>query len=408
MSGGRVCLDARLVSGVAGGVEQVLIGMAHGLSRLGDAGDEYLFLTYRGANDWLRPYLAGRCRLLEGSPPPWQLRTRGSSSRIRAAMRSIWHRFSPLLGPLEYRLPASDGAVEAAGAGVMHFATQNGFRTRLPSIYQPFDLQHIHLPGNFTPRDRSVREKQYRALTAQAQVVVVASQWSKRDLMRHYRLPEEKVRVIPLAPVLAAYPEPTPGQIEAVRREHDLPAAFLFYPAQTWEHKNHAALFKALRILRSEHDLVVPLVCTGTKNGYYAVLERMQRELGVADQVRFLGYVSPLQMACLYRSCRAFAFPSYFEGFGMPVLEAFLAGAPVVCSNATSLPEVAGDAALLFDPQDAEQLAACIRRVWTEEPVWQQLVVRGRQRVAGFSWDATALAYRDLYRSLMPEAGRHA
>jgi glycosyltransferase involved in cell wall biosynthesis len=119
--------------------------------------------------------------------------------------------------------------------------------------------------------------------------------------------------------------------------------------------------------------------------------------------MRFVGYVSPLDLRCLYRLARFLVFPSLFEGGGMPVFEAFAAGVPVACSNVTCLPRQAGDAALLFEPRDRAAMADALVRTWGDGALRSDLVRRGRDRVARFTWDRTARIYRAHYRQI---AGR--
>ena len=127
------------------------------------------------------------------------------------------------------------------------------------------------------------------------------------------------------------------------------------------------------------------------------LLERVEA-LGLGGQVLPLGFLPPADLDAVYRLARLVVFPSLFEGFGMPVLEAFRAGVPVACSNATAVPEVAGDAALLFDPTDPSAIAGAIRAAWTDEPLRARLVARGRERVGSFSWAESARRCRALYR----------
>lgn len=402
----RVCVDARLAGGGSlGGVEQFVIGLADGLSKLADGGaEEYRFLAYADNDEWLRPYVSGACRLMHGAAAT---RSTGAARalarlpRVRSAARRL---LAPLLRSARTTsrlpLPRSDGTVERAGFDLVHFPTQSAFLTDVPSIYHPWDLQHLHLPEYFTPEQIRKREAEYRAFCAQARMVSVASRWQKEDLVRQYGLPDEKVRVVPAAPVVAAYPVPTADDLEAARRKFALPPRFVFYPAQTWPHKNHARLLEALAALRDREGLAVPLVSSGKKNDFYAEIERRARELNLEGQVHFLGFVSPLELQALYRLCRAVVFPTLFEGFGMPLVEAFEAGAPVACSNVTSLPEQAGDAALLFDPRDTEALAAAVRAVWTDDALARTLVTRGRERVRAFTWERTARTFRAHYRRL--------
>jgi glycosyltransferase involved in cell wall biosynthesis len=401
----RVCIDARLLSGTLGGVEQFVIGLAHGLSQLGDGDEEYLLLALPDEDDWLKPYVGGACRIIHGTgatrQPAWSRRLNVPPS-VRAVARKI---LSPVINRRaadELSLPHSDGMAERAGARLMHFTTQSAFLTDLPSIYHPWDLQHLHLPQFFTPEASRVRERSYRAYCDQASMVAVASSWHARDIVRHY-LPEEKVRVVPAAPVLSAHAPPTEEDLRAAREKFSLPKHFIFYPAQTWAHKNHLALLDALALLRDREGLTVPLVSSGKLNDFYPRIEERARALGLADQIQFLGFVSTTELQSLYRLCRLVVFPTKFEGFGMPLMEAFLARAPVASSNVTSLPEQAGDAALLFDPDRTEEIADAVQRLWTNDALRCALAERGRARVSLFTYDRTARLFRAHYRRL---AGR--
>jgi glycosyltransferase involved in cell wall biosynthesis len=385
-----------------GGVQQTIVGLASGLSRLDDGEEEYLFLAEESSSGWLRGHLGGSARLL-----PW--RRAPASAGLRNVLRAVVP--APLLdaavqrvaGRLPLRVPASDGTAEQAGAHVMHFALQQGFRTSLPSIFVPHDLQHRHHPEFFSRFELRWRETFYPALSRQADRVVALSRWGKRDLVDQLGVPPEKIHVIGWAPVLDAYEVPADADLVLARTRLGLPEAFAYYPAQTYRHKNHLRLLEALALLRDRFGLVVPLFCSGRKSDFYPTIERAVRRLRLESSVRFLGFVAPLDIQILYRLARLLVFPSLFEGFGMPVQEAFRAGVPVACSSATSLPELAGDAALLFDPESAEAIAETIRRLWTNAPLRADLIARGRGRIAGSSWTSIARTYRALYRLI---AGR--
>jgi glycosyltransferase involved in cell wall biosynthesis len=410
----RVCLDACSVSGTSGGAEQVIIGLASGLSKLADGDEEYLFLTYADADDWIRPHVYGPCRILPGPRAP---RSQVWKGAVDATLLSVMPWAMPLAREAWYRLsglknlsrkekcpvPKSDGTIEKAGIDIMHFTTPGGFLTAVPSIYQPFDLQHVHLPHLFSEAARATRERQYPIFCRQARMIPAMTTWVKNDLIRHFNLPEEKVRVVPLAPVLAEYPVPTEDDLAAARQKFALPESFAFYPAQTWAHKNHIGLLEALVVLRDRYRLTVPFVFSGRLNAHFPHIRRRVEELGLASQVRFLGFVSPLELQSLYKLCRCIIFPSKFEGWGMPLTEAFFAGVPAACSNVTSLPEQAGDAALIFDPERPEEIAAAIHRLWTDAELRRTLAARGRARVARFTWERTARLLRAHYRRL---AGR--
>ncbi len=394
----RVVIDARLRDGEPGGVQQIVIGLACGLSRLRDGqGEEYVFATWKGQSAWLQPFVGGDCRIA-GIP----------ASRIRAAGR--WLRGAVAktgaLGPLpssSVSVAPRDPAIEALGGDVIHFPAQRAFLTRTPSIYQPHDLQHVHLPQFFSDAARTSRDRVYRAYCEQAAAVVVMSEWGREDLVGHYGLGASKVAVVPWAPMLPEYPVPDGAAMQATRSRHSLPEQFAYFPAHTFPHKNHLGLLGALARLRDRDGLRVPLVCSGRKNEFYRVIGRRLRDLALEDQVRFLGFVSPLEVNVLYRACRAVLFPTLFEGWGLPLSEAFAAGVPVACSRVTCLPAQAQGAAVLFDPLDEDDIARAVRDVWRDDTLRSESIARGLDVVKQLSWDRTAAMFRALYRRV---AGR--
>ena len=401
----RVVLDARVWDGASGGVQQWILGLATAFSSLEPTGDEYLFLVNAGRESWLTPFVSGACRIVATTAPEHRPSSR-SEIRARAAarfpaVRSVWRRVKAARSR-PFSLPISDGTVERLEADVVHFTFQEAFVTAIPSLYQPWDLQHLHLPEFFSARERARRELSYRAFCAQATLVVTATRWVKQDLIAQYGLPGERIAVVNVPPVTRAYPDTTPEAIAALRQRHHLPDRFVFFPAQTWPHKNHARLFQALGRLRAD-GLRVPLVCSGQPSERQPAVLRAAREAGIGDDVLFLGFVTPAEVEALYRSAHALVFPSLYEGWGLPIVEAFRAGLPVTCSSATSLPDLVGEAALVFDPYDVDAIASAIRRVWTDEALSGRLSVLGRQRVEDFSWHQTALTLRALYRRV---AGR--
>jgi glycosyltransferase involved in cell wall biosynthesis len=405
----RVVLDARMQSGHRGGVEQVVIGMAHGLSAL-EGPERYIFMAYEGSTEWLRPFVSGPCSIIEVPAPydssaTWRGRLSSAFPRLAEARRRVLRVLRGGVSQPPPVVPESDGIVERLGVDVVHFLTQSGFLTRIPTIYHPHDLQHRHLPEFFSPEDRVHRDLWWSVLCEQARVVSVTSQWGKRDLMAEYGIDPGKIAVVHLAPAIEAYAEPTPEQCWAVAEKFGLPARFALYPAQTWPHKNHIRLVRAIGLLR-DRGLDVELVCTGTLNDRFAEIEREVRDLRLEDRIRFLGFVSSEELQALYRLGACLIMPTLFEaagGFG-PIAEAFSSGLPVACSNVTSLPEEVGDAALTFDPCDEEQIALALGRLWQDESLRDELAARGRARVARYSWDKTARIFRAHYRLLAGSA----
>jgi glycosyltransferase involved in cell wall biosynthesis len=225
--------------------------------------------------------------------------------------------------------------------------------------------------------------------------VLTDSEASKSDLVRYLELPAERVDVAPLGPGL---PEDAKGPpAEELRKQFELgDAPLLLSVLAKRPHKNAKRLIDALAQVPG-----AVLVMPGYSTGYARELEEQLAAAGVADRVRLLGWVDDATLDGLYRAADCFVFPSLAEGFGLPVLEAMLRGAPVACSNATSLPEVAGDAALLFDPLDVEAIAVAIRRILGDEALAERLRAAGLERAKRFNWDVTAQRTLDCYRKAL-------
>lgn len=399
----RVCIDARLVSGERGGVEQVVIGLASALSRLDDGDEQYLFLVDPGHTAWLEPFVFGPSSLLMAGPASGGSERRGAEGRLRGVVKAAVP--APVRTAIRGRLfapgglPESDGTIERAGIDVLHFPMQVGFRTPIPSIFAPQDLQHLHLPQFFSRGEIARRERTYRALCERAAIVTVMSSWGRDDIVARYGLPPEKVLVAPGAPAIEAYESPTEEGLAATRDRFGLREPFALYPAKAWPHKNHLRLVAALKLLR-ERGIGVPVVLTGAQRGFDAPIRAEADAWGVTDLVHFVGYVTPDELSALYRMARVMVFPSLFEGWGLPVVEAMLAGVPVACSNATCLPAVTGGAAELFDPASTPAIADAIAKVWQDDRLRERLVSAGRARAALFSWGQSARIFRAAYRKL--------
>jgi glycosyltransferase involved in cell wall biosynthesis len=255
------------------------------------------------------------------------------------------------------------------------------------------DLLHEHLPEFFSPLHRRYRQETYQVFADQAALVSTMAEWTRDDLSARMHLPRSKVAVVPLPPTVT--PETTQPERPPAS---EMPASpFVLYPAQTWPHKNHLGLIDAISLLRDE-GAPVSLLCTGLLTEHHQVVQRHIDELRLGDRVKFLGYVKQAHLAWLYQHAAALVFPSRFEGWGIPVVEAFAWDVPVTCSSIPVLDEAAHDAAVRFDPSDPADLAGAIRRVVEDEATRERLVTAGRQRLAALSWDRAARTFRALYR----------
>jgi glycosyltransferase involved in cell wall biosynthesis len=247
------------------------------------------------------------------------------------------------------------------------------------------DLQHVHHPEFFDPADWKNRDELYRDSTAKARHVICISEFTRRDMHRLYGVPLEKMTTIWPIPGESVRDPPSPSERARLLAGMGISAPFLFFPAHGWVHKNHARLVGAFaRVAKDLPDRML-LLLTGRPFASDHPAALRIREAGMADRIVHLGYRTADEVRTLLHECHALIFPSLFEGFGVPVADAIIAGRPVACSNATSLPEVAGEAALFFDPLDVDGIAAAILDIATQGALRDSLVGAAQRRRRVFS-----------------------
>jgi glycosyltransferase involved in cell wall biosynthesis len=227
--------------------------------------------------------------------------------------------------------------------------------------------------------------------------ILTVSEASKRDILRFFDVPPEKVAVIYNAIDERFGIEPPEEEVVRVRERFQLHDPFILYAGNIKPHKNLERLIDAFHRLRGAGLDHVKLLIIGDEISKYPTLRRAVHRWKLHKHVRFLGFVPDQTLAVLYRLAGVFVFPSLYEGFGLPPLEAMASGTPVVTSNVSSLPEVAGEAALLIDPYDPESIAEGLRRVLTDPVLKADLVARGLQRAREYSWDRSVRRVREIY-----------
>jgi glycosyltransferase involved in cell wall biosynthesis len=261
---------------------------------------------------------------------------------------------------------------------------------RLPSVVSIPDLQPEFYPDFFKKDLIEWSRRRYPASCRDSTKVITLSEFSKGTILQRYGVPAEKVHAIPLAVGEEFLLTRCDSAVEAIKAKYHLPSEYAFYPANTWPHKNHATLVKAMHLLRAKHGRQLACVFTGVERGAHEAFLKAVDELGLRKQIHVLGYVEEPDMPLLYQGASCLVFPSLFEGFGLPLLEAMASDCPVVCSGVASIPEVVGEAALLFDPHNPEDIADAMHRILTDEELRHSLVRAGRDRCSRFSWERTA------------------
>jgi glycosyltransferase involved in cell wall biosynthesis len=396
----KITILANLLPGFgAGGIVSALGGLVQALGKLD--GDEQ-YVLFKG-DSWLKDYMGPNEILYspEEEYVGWQERAKQVLGPLRVPVGNMYRTFkkqSKESNKQGFSLATSNGSYERTGGSVIHFPYQYFVKTKLPSVFSPWDLQYIHLPELFTPEQLQRNEVIYREGIHQASFVIVGSQWTKQDVIDHFDIPASKIIVSPWASPTESHHISLPTSLKAVARKYELERDFCLYPAALWPHKNHIRLLEALALLRDRDGLRIMCICTGFKHLYWHKIEQAVQRLQLHDQVRFPGEVEFEDLLALYQLSKIIVFPSLFEGVGLPVFEAWHANKPLLCSNMTSLPEIVGNAGMLFNPLEPSSIAKAIKMVWEFQRLSDELVKNGKKRLAEFSWDLTAKTHRAVYR----------
>jgi glycosyltransferase involved in cell wall biosynthesis len=233
--------------------------------------------------------------------------------------------------------------------------------------------------------------------------VITNSRSAKAEIAEDFGIPGDRIDVIPYGPGADPVAEPMPA-VELRRRLGLGQGPIVLAVSALLAHKNLRPLIEAMAVVRREVPDAV-LIVPANPTPLQAELEALASSLGIANAVVFPGWVSAAELEGLYAAAACFAFPSVREGFGLPVLEAMRRGVPVACSNTSAIPEVAGDAALLFDPGSREEIADAILRLLTDPGLADQFAAKGRERAATFSWGRTAEETLAVYERALATSG---
>ena len=404
----RVVIEAQIRSSREGGIEQVLIGLCHGLGQLiDDRADDFIVVGCSQDGEWLRSYVGRNMKYVRPLPPPGHSIERAKDLlgplrkplgiARRAVTRAVLGEDQTKIVPL---LQASDGFYESLEPHILHITYPLHFvRSSIPTILTMYDLQHRHFPEFFSPEVMQWRETVYPEMLSVAKGIITISKFCKDDIIGQYGIPGSKIYVIPLAPPIEAYAPVTEFTKSAVMEKYQLPDDFMLYPALTYEHKNHVRLLEALALLRAEGRRA-SLVCTGSKLHHWPKIQRRIVELGIEGDVRFLGFVSASELAAMYELAQFVILPSLFEGAGLPLLEAFKAKKPVACSNIAAFREYGADAPSFFDPLDFQSIAGSMRAMLDNSDMRAILAVRSARRGSEFTWRRSAWLHSSIYRKV--------
>ena len=366
----RIGIDAHSVGTKLGGNESYAVNLIEALAQIDSVNHYTIYVTTSEARD--------------------RFTDRWSNFKVRSTLPH-----TPLI-----RIPISLSAeLRKRPVDVLHVQFTAPPFCPCPVVVSIHDLSFEHLPETFKRRSRTQLRLTVRHSARRATRILSLSEHTRRDIIETYRIDAEKVSAIPLAAAEHFGPVNDNRELQRVRHNYGIAGDYILCVGSIQPRKNLARLIRAYALLRgnSSADKLPKLVLVGKCAWLYDETLRTLEKAGVKDTVVVTGYVPESDLPALYSGALCFVYPSYFEGFGLPPLEAMKCGAPVIVGDRTSLPEVVGDAALSVDPFDIEAIAAAITRLVNNSTLRHELSVRGQERARMFSWQHTARETLKVY-----------
>ncbi len=372
----RIAIDAHMVGTRETGNETYTLNLIRGLQRV-DTVNHYRLLTDDAAR--LRRYVdeGERCRVVE---------TRPAANPLR----------------IPFAIPA---AAWRERVDVLHVTYNAPPLSPCPVVVTVHDISFALFPDHFSPRDRLVLSSLVPLSMRRAAHVLTLTQTGRRDLLSRYRLPPERVTAIPLAAGPLFRRLDHTAELDAALTRYGIDGPFALAVGNLQPRKNLPRLVEAFAQVRAAGETGVRLVIVGQARWQASGVHEAVRRYGLEDAVVFTGYLPDDDLVRLYNAARVFIYPSLYEGFGLPPLEAMACGAPVVASNVGAVAEVCADAARLVPPTDVRAIAEAVLSVLRDEGVRGTLRERGFRRAAEFAWDETARRTLAVYRQVARRQG---
>ncbi len=310
----------------------------------------------------------------------------------RGALKAHWRTWSVKRELRRHKIELYHGLSHEIPVGIR--------KTSIRSVVTIHDLVFRHYPTHFPWADRQIYDYKFRYACRHSDRIIAISESTRRDIVQFYNIPPEKIEVIYQSCHPRFLQEKSPGLIAAVLSKYQLPAEYFLYVGSLIERKNLLGIVQALTLLPP--DLRLPLVVIGDGKSYKQQVQRYIARQGLEQQVRFIK-VDFEDMPALYQQAQAFIYPSLYEGFGIPVLEALFSRTPVITSNVSSLPEAGGPGAWLVDPLQPEQIAEGIQRILTDAAFREDMVVKGLAHAQQFRGEPLTAALMRCYESVLAQ-----
>lgn len=400
-----------LPGGINGGAKPMVLALLQELPRLLPQ-DEFILWTADYSHDELafldRTNLKRICIHFSGTKEPeknvlgfkwfvkkgWELAKRWLPERIQYRLRAFYYqnKITPMASASLHKDEKADFLFSPFGAPTY-------YNPNIPTLSIVYDLQFLDHPEFFTEQERFYRRLHFDQICKLADHVVTISEFTRQSVLKNSNIPPEQVTTIHIGLLHEPSTGSAPDEVRSVLARLGLePQRYLFYPANFWAHKNHGALLQGFQLFRQNHlESGLKIVFTGALDDRRIALFAQAKQMGLDQQIVAPGFLPDHEIGTLYRNARGLIFPSLYEGFGIPLLEAMQAGIPVACSHVTSLPEIGGDAVLYFNPQSAHEISRAIEALEFNDLLRNELIQKGSERLQVFG-DAGAMTqkYADL------------
>jgi glycosyltransferase involved in cell wall biosynthesis len=384
----RIAIEAlSLIPGKTGGIETYVRNLVCQMVRIAPENDYLIAVGYEAAGEF-----AACSPRLEEFNADYKHKSLPKSHRLIRSLQQCW----------EFHKKLRSWAPDVVHCAMSFPKPPWGARNMIVTVHDVGVIELARMWGDAKP---GVAGFLMWLAARKASMVITVSEFAAARIADRFSIPMERIYVTYNGVDRTQFrpPDELSGNstIRATLQKYKLGSEYVFYPAHTHYHKNHAGLIKALRIVSERYGIQPMLVLTGAPSYAHDHLMQVVHRLGVERQVRWLGRVPIEDLVALYWGAKAMIFPSFYEGFGLPVVEAMACGCPVACSNTTATAEVAGDAALTFDPSDPEAIAEAIFRVLTDSGLRAKLIEKGLLRSQKFSWENTARGTLDVYERVV-------
>lgn len=388
----KIAFDCSLVPDESGGIGQYSRNLARALSRIDKENSYTLYILY--------PVLK---RITRPSARKVDLPNEGNFKVVFKDIPVPFQLFRYLQGPI---LPQSfkDYGLGEIEADVVHSNTfcVPSFRDKkkklIVTVYDLTVLTHpeCHRKANIRHCLDGIKDA-----IKYADAIIAISESTRADLVNYLDAPPGLITVTHLAAAGDLRPVEDPEVLKSARLKYSLPERYVLFVGSNEPRKNIKTLLEAYASLPAGIKNEFPLVIAGGKGWLNSDIPGVVKRLGIETSVRFAGYIGKDDMSAVYSGASVFAYPSLYEGFGLPILEAMSCGAPVITSNVSSMPEVAGDAARLVTPTDTEELGEALRALLSDEGLRKNMRQKGRERASKFSWERCARETLALYRKVV-------